>query len=158
MAIKKTLTGIVLAGALALGISGCGKDAENGYGKDAEKNTQNPSTEYSFADTGVKGEGLIHTTIGQSLPIASGDFDGDGLNDIVIVDNTGSIHIHKNLGDGRFRDSGVVGTIEHYIGSGQVGSGQLPYLTVNDFNNDGKPDIATVDRNGFVKVYENRTE
>ena len=98
MTIKKTLTGIVLAGTLAFGISGCGTSPE----KDAEGYTQipikqNPSAEYSFVDSGVKGEGLAYTGSGQSLPIASGDFDGDGLNDITIVDRTGSIHIHKNF-------------------------------------------------------------
>ena len=145
--IEKTLAKIMLIGFGAASLYVAARAVKNSIDYPIQ---QNPSTEYSFMDGGVKGRGSTYVADGQSLPIVSGDFDGDGLVDILLVDNKGDMHIHKNLGGGEFKDCGIIGTIDQY-------DGQVPYLTVDDFNNDGKLDVATVNKHGNIKIYENRT-
>ncbi len=66
--------------------------------------------------------------------LASGDFDGDGDKDVVVIDLVGNNALVL-LNNG----SGVFGAAVAY----NSGAGTFPYeVTVGDFNNDGKLDLA----------------
>jgi alpha-tubulin suppressor-like RCC1 family protein len=77
--------------------------------------------------------------------IAWGDFDNDGLPDLVVSSSasTGTTKIYHNNGDGTFTDTGV-----SLPGCGDGG------IAVGDFNNDGKLDIAIVG-SGVAKIFRN---
>jgi hypothetical protein len=66
---------------------------------------------------------------------ALGDFNADGLPDLVIVSDTG-IRFHQNLGGRQFDPTGVV-----LLNS----SGASFRITAADLNNDGSPDIVATD-------------
>jgi hypothetical protein len=92
MTIRKTLTSIVLAGALALGVAGC-KDSSN-----QESKTREPIPSH-FASVPMRYE--------TGLSMTSGDFDGDGDLDLVIgayANGTGEARAYKfnNDGEGNF--------------------------------------------------------
>jgi len=83
----------------------------------------------------------------QGLDIATGDFNGDGIPDVVIGnalnDPTVGITVFLSRGDGTLMP-GV------NYGSG----GQMGYVAVGDFNQDGKLDIAAADNtNGDVQIF-----
>ncbi len=86
----------------------------------------------------------------------SGDFNGDGLSDLVYLTNNGG-HVMANMafakGDGTY-----------YTGGGIISNGGTPWnwiedqtqvvWLVGDFNGDGRDDIAYIwNDNGYVKVY-----
>jgi hypothetical protein len=77
--------------------------------------------------------------------VAWGDFDNDGLPDLVISwdASTGTTKIYHNNGDGTFTDTGV-----SLPGCGNGG------IAVGDFNHDGKLDIAIVG-GGVAKIFRN---
>ncbi|MEM1381746.1 MAG: VCBS repeat-containing protein [Pseudomonadota bacterium] len=87
-----------------------------------------------------------------SLPhphvIAAADFNGDGADDLMVDsrDRAGAV-ILENTG-GSFRPRGV-----------SVDAGGAPYFgfTLGDFDSDGRPDLATPNRD-HVRVVRNRTE
>ena len=67
--------------------------------------------------------------------VAVGDFDGDGNLDLAVADaGQGSYHVAALLGngDGTFREAA----------GGSVNSWGSYFVTVGDFNGDGKPDLA----------------
>jgi FG-GAP-like repeat len=73
-----------------------------------------------------------------ALTKAVGDFDGDGLQDLVVANNYNSetVSILLGNGDGTFQTAQSFGT-----GTGSKPSG----VAVGDFNNDRKPDIVVAD-------------
>ncbi|MDO8556289.1 MAG: VCBS repeat-containing protein [Nanoarchaeota archaeon] len=129
---------------LVIGLAAC--DAN------ASKVTPTLTTQFSFTDEGTKGYGVKSGTSVQYLPIAAGDFDLDGLVDVVILDKLGNIHIHKNLGNENFKDVGVVGTVA--VNADNL---SLPSLAVADFNKDSQLDIAAVNMNGEIRIFYNKT-
>lgn len=70
------------------------------------------------------------------LTLMVADFNGDGIPDLVVGnvlrDVLGTVSVLLGKGDGTF-----------YLPQTFAVNGQFPYMTVADFNNDGKPDIAT---------------
>ena len=86
------------------------------------------------------------TEYAYSYSVASGDFNGDGIPDIVAGQ------------DGNVNSPGVVVYLSNANGTMQPGitygtSSSLAYVTVADFNGDGKLDIAATDSvNGVVQI------
>jgi tetratricopeptide (TPR) repeat protein len=70
------------------------------------------------------------------------DLDEDGLPDILI---TGQLALYKNLGGGKFTD------VTKDSGLGNLGAMSC---AVGDYDNDGKPDIALITKDG-VRLYHN---
>jgi FG-GAP-like repeat/FG-GAP repeat len=79
--------------------------------------------------------------------VASGDFNGDGIADVVVgeVRNNGSTGVVVYLGKGD-------GTFSTGVSYGDQPN--MSYVAVADFNGDGKLDIAAIDRgNSLVQIF-----
>lgn len=76
--------------------------------------------------------------------IASDDFNGDGRPDLVIANSaTDSVDVRLGHGNGRFAAPTTV----------YVGVGRRPYnLVTGDFNEDGRPDIVTLNSGQYGQV------
>jgi hypothetical protein len=84
------------------------------------------------------GKGVDYATGAAPIGVAPGDFNGDGNVDLATVNSLGSISILLGQGDGTFGAATVI----------PVGAptDQLAGIAVGDFNGDGTPDIAVVDK------------
>jgi len=81
---------------------------------------------------------------GHPVDVAAGDFNGDGVDDIVTAnyrDGSSDISVLLSNGDGTFQDARSFGT-----------GGTSRAMAVGDFNGDGRLDIAVLDDHG-VLVY-----
>jgi FG-GAP-like repeat len=88
---------------------------------------------------------ILDNSYGYSYSIASGDFNGDGFTDVVVSNFGGT-------------STGITVFLSNPDGSLQPGvnygsSGEFGYLTVSDFNGDGKWDIAASNYNGYVQIF-----
>ncbi len=114
--------------------------------------------DFAFAFLQGYGDGTFRSALGYYAPndlqqnsysysIGSGDFNGDGIPDVVIAQ------------EGNSNNPGVIVFLSNADGSLQPGvsygsSTTQAYLTVADFNSDGKPDIAATDySSGVVQIY-----
>lgn len=78
----------------------------------------------------------------------SGDWNGDGREDIMTIDNSGLMWLYPALQ--------TFGTNAAYGARVQVGSGWGPYTQVGgagDLTGDGNVDLITVDSSGTLKIY-----
>ncbi|MBV8114039.1 MAG: VCBS repeat-containing protein [Silvibacterium sp.] len=75
--------------------------------------------------------------------IAAADFNGDGIPDLVIGDDDGSLKLFLGDGTGNFAPAPDVARLDSVVS-----------IAVADFNGDGRPDIAVSDwRAGSVTVF-----
>lgn len=99
------------------------------------------------------GDGSFGTPAPFFRPIAGiggqiivGDLNGDGLPDIVIINENSTIFFLLNDGDGMFRQA-------------MIGSERLPdipdYATIGDVNGDGYPDVVCGGADGGVMIFLN---
>ncbi|GAA3807996.1 N-acetylmuramoyl-L-alanine amidase [Nocardioides panacisoli] len=73
-----------------------------------------------------------------------GDWDKDGINDLVTRNDHGALDLYRGLGDGKFDQAQVIGT----------GFGRVQLLTaVGDFTGDGFPDLMGQPRGGQMRIY-----
>lgn len=80
--------------------------------------------------------------------IAPGDWTGDGVPDLMAIEqSTGYLYLFRGRGDGKFDNRRRVGT--GWAGMSSVSG-------VGDFNGDGLPDLAAIDRpSGQLRLYAN---
>jgi len=82
-----------------------------------------------------------------TFSVATGDFNGDGIPDVVAGqvgdDASTGVAVYLGKGDGTFYPGDSYGT-----------SANMSYVAVADFNGDGKLDIAAIDRvNNLVQIF-----
>ena len=79
-----------------------------------------------------------YLTGGGAVSVAAGDFNGDGKPDLVAMTLDGTVHLFLNQGNGTFAGQ--------MIFSAGSANGAPTFLTVGDFNGDGKLDLAVANR------------
>ncbi len=84
---------------------------------------------------------LILTAGNEPLPLAVGDFNGDGKLDFVVSDFDGGVYLFLGKGDGTFQSAALISTGNNPIA-----------IAARDFNGDGKLDLAVAGGNGTVSI------
>lgn len=80
----------------------------------------------------------IGSHLGKGMGVAFGDFDGDGLTDIFVANDSVRNFLFRNQGDGTFQEVGIeAGVALREDGFAIAGMGS----DFRDFDNDGKPDL-----------------
>ncbi len=83
-------------------------------------------------------EAGIETLADRGLGVVAADFDGDGLLDLYVANDTDPNHLWINGGDGRFVEDGVLlGVAFNRFGVGEAGMG----VAAGDVDLDGDPDL-----------------
>ena len=96
------------------------------------------------------GDGTFRPEVPYSGPnfadaVATADFNGDGIPDLLVGNFTGPLRLYQGNGDGTFAPPVVV-----------EGAPETEFLSVADLNADGRPDIIATP-NGGVRVILNST-
>ncbi len=126
MTMRKTLTSIVLAGALVLGVVGCKEGSQN------NKQSSNPP--------------YIQLDGGYGATMAAADFDGDNIPEILHNRGDGKVFLYKRNNLGQYTNQGQIL---------QLDGGYGATMAAADFNGDGKPDILHNRGDGKVFLYIN---
>jgi hypothetical protein len=75
--------------------------------------------------------------------IVAGDFDGDGISDLMVGDEDGTLTLFRGDGTGSFARAGDIAQLDSVVS-----------IAVADFNQDGRADIAVSDwRGGSVTIF-----
>ncbi len=103
--------------------------------------------------TDVTREAGLFNPRGKGLGVAVLDFDGDGLFDLAVANDTQPNYLYRNLGGGRFEDAGVLSGIafaENGAARGAMG------IDASDYDGDGMPDLVIGNfSNEMVSLYHN---
>ncbi|HEY0760516.1 MAG TPA: CRTAC1 family protein [Acidisarcina sp.] len=93
------------------------------------------------------------STPGKGLGIALGDYDRDGLTDLVVANDSIAEHLYRNKGNGTFEEVGMDADVA-VDGDGRTYAGMG--VAFADYNNDGLPDIAITNlANQKYAIYKN---
>ncbi|HEV2802010.1 MAG TPA: CRTAC1 family protein [Pyrinomonadaceae bacterium] len=93
---------------------------------------------------------------GKGLGVAFADFDGDGLTDIIVANDSVRQSLYHNRGDGTFEDVALLAGVG-YDENGKTFAGMG--VDAADFDNDGRPDIfITALSNETYPLYHNTGE
>ncbi|MFD9822865.1 FG-GAP-like repeat-containing protein [Streptomyces violascens] len=79
--------------------------------------------------------------------LPGGDFDGDGIADLMAVWADGTLHFYKGNGEGQVGD-GVA------IALGGSTWGTMKFMTAGDYNGDGIADLMTIWSDGSLHLYK----
>ena len=104
--------------------------------------------------TDVSASSGIGDSIGKGMGVSFGDFNGDGLTDVFVANDSIANFLFQNLGNGRFKEVALeTGVAYNTQGKAVAGMGS----DFRDFNNDGLDDIALDGMywDGFT-LYRNR--
>ncbi len=101
-----------------------------------------PLINYSLSVFLNRGDGTFQASVEMNPgtgPVVSGDFNGDGITDLVApnFDNPGTVSVLLGNGDGTFQPP-----VRYGVGP------EPEAVVVGDFNGDGIPDLAVADTNG----------
>jgi peptidoglycan hydrolase-like protein with peptidoglycan-binding domain len=88
--------------------------------------------------TDVSAESHIDQYVGKGMGVAFADYDGDGLEDIFVSNDTFPNYLFHNNGDGTFTDVAAIAQVA-YTDNGKTVAGMG--ADFRDLNNDGLPDI-----------------
>lgn len=100
-------------------------------------------------DGTFKADGGVSTKF-SAYSLFAGDFNGDGILDVVGLSSTGNVDIFLGNGDGTFQNA-----IE-FAGGTPGGQPENPILGIGDFNGDGKLDVVstgTVNGSSVLSVF-----
>jgi hypothetical protein len=106
------------------------------------------------AFTDVSASSGIGDSVGKGMGVAFGDFNGDGLTDVFVANDSVPNFLFQNLGNGKFKEVALAtGVAYNAPGNAVAGMG----ADFRDFNNDGLDDIAldAMYWDGFT-LYRNR--
>ncbi|MEU4209263.1 VCBS repeat-containing protein [Streptomyces sp. NPDC026206] len=122
----------------------------DGSGRDGLLAVTKDGSLYSYA-TGPNGvlldqrREMWHDKTWNKKLVTTGDFNGDGRDDIAAIANNGAMHLYLGNAEGRF-DSGTSMWRDNTWDSYQAVLG-------GDFNRDGKSDIAALNGAGELYLY-----
>jgi RHS repeat-associated protein len=102
---------------------------------------------------GTFGSAVLSSSSQQAFAIASGDFNGDGIQDLVVATTDNGLHLMMGQGKGVY---GALSTLQS-IPPGNTGSQHVEFARVDDLNGDGKLDIVLAVNNGCVCQAETAT-
>jgi len=89
--------------------------------------------------TDVSASSGIGDSIGKGMGVSFGDFNGDGLTDVFVANDSIANFLFQNLGNGRFKEVALeTGVAYNAQGKAVAGMGS----DFRDFNNDGLDDVA----------------
>ncbi|MDR1118057.1 MAG: FG-GAP-like repeat-containing protein [Bifidobacteriaceae bacterium] len=100
---------------------------------------------YNLVADKLSGIGKAGSGFGDVTVYAPGDWDKDGLNDLIGVDRPGLMWLYKGKAGGGF-------AARTRIGSGWGGFKTI--VPVGDITGDGNPDLLAVQKDGVMKRYE----
>jgi hypothetical protein len=81
----------------------------------------------------------IRKAVGKGMGVAFGDFNGDGLTDIFVANDSTANFLFQNMGDGTFKEVALQTGVA-YLGAGNAVAGMG--VDFRDFNDDGTDDVA----------------
>lgn len=115
----------------------------NGDGKSDIVAIRGDNSLHLYPGTGTGGLDSLHvtqlyggTTWSTAREITAGDFNGDGLADLVAIWNDGSLHLYANNGSGDINPSTLLWPDNSWVG--------FKLLSAGDYNGDGNSDILAV--------------
>lgn len=108
-----------------------------------------------YAYPGDKAKGLAGTDIAQiggtswatTKQLTAGDFNGDGISDLMAMWTNGTLHLYKGMGDGQLAP-------ETKVNTGGSTWATVKLLPGGDFNGDGIADLMAVWNDGSLHLYK----